>query len=313
MSHHDYTPAAPRSPKRAMWAVLMLAAALACSCGLDLKIGKDASNQDAAATELCTPDFPDRPKDCKFKPERDSLTGPKHFRGICETKCSSLHHASINMCRSRNCASGPLSGIESLTPFRGIEQLEEELEITGGASLQDLSAFSDLRTTHSIEIRKTKELDSLKGFRSLETVRYRFELVKNPQLTTLGDLPELERLNSVIIRDNPKLQSLSDLKGATIEGTEEPYETKVSLKIDNNDSLTSLDGLQGAEVVGGQLKIEKNDSLTSLDGLENVRKVGVVLSIENNPKLPACEVRQFVQRVDANRVETGNNGTGSCD
>ncbi len=62
-----------------------------------------------------------------------------------------------------------------------------------------------------------------------------------------------------------------------------------SLRIKDNPSLSSLEGLNNLISVGNGLHIVRNDSLTNLEGLNNLTSVGVDMAIRLNPSLTSLE------------------------
>jgi hypothetical protein len=62
----------------------------------------------------------------------------------------------------------------------------------------------------------------------------------------------------------------------------------VHLHIENNDALTSVDGLSSLTSVDGNLWIQNNSQLTSLDGLSGLNYVGSNLDVQSNDILIQC-------------------------
>ena len=82
--------------------------------------------------------------------------------------------------------------------------------------------------------------------------------------------------------------SIVDTSLTSLEGLECLNHVGGNLYIDNNDSLTNLEGLNNLTSVGG-LYIRYNDSLTSLEGLNNLTSVGGSLYIVFNDSLTSLE------------------------
>lgn len=126
---------------------------------------------------------------------------------------------------------------------------------------------------------------------------------------------DLESLEMLQVQDNPSL--------TTLEGAETLAAVTDTLRIAENPSLTSLDGLENMHTVG-TIMILDNDALASLVPLHAWASDTVTWSmlIESNASLPQCEVQAF----DAEQTDpratcevkgmsycTGNTGTGDCD
>jgi hypothetical protein len=75
------------------------------------------------------------------------------------------------------------------------------------------------------------------------------------------------------------LTDMTDLDGLScLESTD-------GLQISDNESLTSLAGLDNLQEVDGPLRIEDNDQLRSLAGLSSLTAIGDVLTVTGNPSL----------------------------
>jgi hypothetical protein len=98
--------------------------------------------------------------------------------------------------------------------------------------------------------------------------------------STLPSLTGLEDLNSVmgslIINDSDSLTSLEGLEGLSSVG---------NLMISINDSLINFNGLEGLSSVSGDLDVTNNDSLINFNGLEGLSSVGGYLGVSTNSSL----------------------------
>ena len=70
-----------------------------------------------------------------------------------------------------------------------------------------------------------------------------------------------------------------------------------SLSIDNNDSLTNLNGLDNLHTVGKSVIIIDNEVLDSLDGIAQLRTIQTGI-ISNNPLISYEEEQQFRSQIN---------------
>ena len=121
-----------------------------------------------------------------------------------------------------------------------------------------------------------------------------------PGLTSLSGLESLEKIDAPGPLRSPKKclrwEINSDLPRPA-------YCNPALLSISNNDSLTSLSGLEGLKSIGGKLEIRNNDSLTSLEALNNIQRISGNLEIEDNDALCDTDVANFIDSLSAAQDE----------
>ena len=119
--------------------------------------------------------------------------------------------------------------------------------------------------------------------------------------TALTSLKGLEAITSIggnlLIQENDALTSLEGLKITSIGG----------LTISNNAALTSLDGLESITSVGGHLEIVHTDILLSLAGLSGITAVGGHLLIKGNDALTSLDGLKGITAVGQD-LEISSNG-----
>jgi len=185
--------------------------------------------------------------------------------------------------------------VTDLSPLFSLEQITDNVSISGTTNLTTLQGLNNLRTlsdlsTRSFLINDNQRLESLEGLSSLSRVMG-IEIARNPVLTSLNGLDSLQKVGiegltgALSIFNNNILPNLSGLESLEICG---------SLGIFNNPMLTSLDGLTNLSICQGSVRVKGNLSLTSLDGLENLTtisnvsgNIGRTLEIEDNDILPS--------------------------
>jgi len=181
--------------------------------------------------------------------------------------------------------------------YFNLDELEGCREYTGSLHIQ-----------HVFE-----EVYELPQLRHLEVVRSTVNIKRNQGLIEMAGLGALRSIGkNLLISDNPRLRSLSALAAlqtvlGTVQITRNPSLTRLdglhrlhtvaeNLRIASMHGLQSLHGLESLAEVGS-LNISDNDSLTSLSGLDALTRVNGWLVIRRNPQLPEAEVQAFVDRL----------------
>lgn len=100
------------------------------------------------------------------------------------------------------------------------------------------------------------------------------------------------------IFDNPSLVGLTNWNWLNSLGT---------LDIHNNNSLTSLEGLNNLSLLTSSFQLYGNDSLVSTDGLNSLREIRGHFQIYNNPNLTNLNGLSSLQAIDGNFYIFGNN------
>ena len=127
------------------------------------------------------------------------------------------------------------------------------------------------------DIHDLKPLSSLTEVFSTSDITPKIYVVDNDSLTTLEGLQNIRKASGIWVT---RCDRLTDLNG--LRGLRELYGEGVfnDLIITKNDSLVSLEGLEGVSVVGSLdndastfLAIQENQSLQNLDPLSNLEAV----------------------------------------
>lgn len=219
-----------------------------------------------------------------------------------------------------------LSELTDLAALSKLEKINQTLAVRQCDGLHDLKGLSGLTQLSELLVGANAQLDALLGsslkefptsivlednhqLRSLSGIvggAGEVEMLSLNHLTELQQLGELNGLKSgakVEILGCPKLQSLSGLGSLQSAGT---------LKINDNDTLHDLGGLEGLTTVSGSLSVLHNAWLVSLRALSGLKSAGSAMAIDGNAQLPKCEVAWLAGRLNL-AVPSGNNGPdGTC-
>jgi len=167
--------------------------------------------------------------------------------------------------------------------FSGFENLRE----VGGLILanlpcRDLTGFSAVqRVRGNMEIGLSEKMESLQGAPLLQKIDYIFTIYKINRLKDLQGLNQLEEVWDLRIEKNDSLVSLQGLNGLKTIGA--------NIQIKDNKQLQDLTALLGATGLEHHITISKNEILQSLDGLDNLCISPIEeFIIKDNPNLSIC-------------------------
>ena len=174
-----------------------------------------------------------------------------------------------------------VSNNDAQTSFEGLNNLRHigSLEIKG-IDIIDFNDFQSVETIASLTLYNMYELKDLTGFTGKVTSTIDFMSIS---INTLEGLNVAEELFSVNIKDC----SLNNLKGLS-----NLKRIKRDLKIHDNMSLNSLEGLDNLDFVGGSnLQIQGNSNLTNYCALSKLVNEGThpVITIDKNGYNPTLE------------------------
>ncbi|GGD16847.1 hypothetical protein [Hyunsoonleella pacifica] len=167
------------------------------------------------------------------------------------------------------------------------------IQISNNELLEDLGGLEALEKSWYLTIWGNKKLKNMFGLENLKRIGGSLNIGRNESLNSFNGLNNLERLGSLTIIDNPLLSDIrSLLKIKVISGSQE-INSWAYLRIINNTSLKSLDGLNNVKkLVSGQEGITKliieDNTMTNLEGLNNLQQISggfTDIIINNNESL----------------------------
>ncbi|HDZ05881.1 hypothetical protein LCGC14_0122790 [marine sediment metagenome] len=174
--------------------------------------------------------------------------------------------------------------LESIDTFENIMSISENLEIYGvnkGAGL--INGFGNLSSIGSnMTMQSVSGIENLMFFESLEMVNGPIFIALMENLENLDGLEKLNTLFSLRLNANNSLLSLSGLNNITnING---------DLVISGNRSLENLEGLEVlTSVLNGDLNVTNNIQLKNLNGLNSLETIGGKLKLIGNDLLENLE------------------------
>jgi hypothetical protein len=188
-----------------------------------------------------------------------------------------------------------INGLSNITTLEG-SCPSVGLIIEGNNLLGDLGGLSSLTSIsgglHIASNTMLADLDGLSNVSSIGTHGgFSLNISNNASLGNINGLSEIVQVpGAVSISGNPGLQDLNGLSSLTRIGPN--AQEAVSLVINQNDALTTFDGLSSLTTVDGYLIIESNNDLVSLAGLSHLNHIdqwstsSMSLVISYNDDLP---------------------------
>ena len=189
-----------------------------------------------------------------------------------------------------------LSDLPSLQSLTGIENLQVAsgsfwgwaLEISNCPQLETITSLSNLQSINGgLTFNNLPNLQSLSPL-SNASINNDGESCIIVNCSILSSLNGLENLTfsaiygDFIIENNNALNDISALGGVT---------SVHRLKINNNDALTNLNGLENLNLIDFRLELSENDALNSIYALSNVPANGInETTITNNSSLANCDI-----------------------
>ena len=151
---------------------------------------------------------------------------------------------------------------DGLARYAACTTFEGDLTLDGLDDVDDLSALGKMSTVRGTLTIKDTRLVDLRGLDALQSVGA-IALTANDELLSMDGLSALTNGGAITIERNPSLTTLRGPDVLTLAST---------IRIENNPVLNDLEALRDLEAVnfgfiGGTIALENNDALTSLDGL----------------------------------------------
>lgn len=188
-----------------------------------------------------------------------------------------------------------LFGLNVLTSFHG------NLAIVDNVNLLSLSGLENINIIGGkLHIINNDSLINLSGINNINTIVDGLWIWDNNDLISISDLNNLSSVGYLRIQDNEKLNSLIGLQNIDTIGGQ--------LRIQGNDLLTDFAGINNVSAIEGALIIQVNNSLTNLSGLENITSTGAGLVIWGNDSLQSLTGIDNLNTICGN-IEIGGNSS----
>ena len=196
------------------------------------------------------------------------------------------------------------------TNYPGCTSLDVNLRLVG-SGINNLAGLSQIK---SIDGQFALIQTSVVTMEGLNTINFfgsnsRLTIASNSSLNTLSDFTgsiNTGEYSGITIQNNPNLISLNGLSGITSSN---------SLWVNNNDSLTNLNGVENMSISGNILAIERNDMLTDITALSGNLGQFDQIQIKENPLLSSLSGIEGVNLIasDASGLSIGGNALSNLD
>lgn len=250
------------------------------SCGDEPKV----PSEPADLSQWC--DFERPRQDCTFE-EPLLIKEVSDIEPVCASPCTRARNLLFENDGTRALAglqgfveidyltiSPPDSGPTNLEGLEDLEQVGGALSITSSQSLESLDGLDRLRNVGNSRPDESGEFYGL--------------LIRDSKITSLDGLDSLETIESLAINNAP-VSSLAPMEGVEIQH---------SIDI----SFTRVGAIEGLVVAGEtelqSVRLSNNDSLTSIPALLGIRNVVGATIFESNPKLSRCDIDAFVDGLE---------------
>lgn len=245
--------------------------------------------------------------------------------GFCDVLTNLNGFASLNSIGT-SITIGNNSALTSLEGLPATLTSVEGISIHSNDALSSLNGLENLNSIGYLHVFYNDGLTSLEGLSSdLNVLWGSLWVIDNDLLTDLTGLENIGYFSSsVSINDNDALTSLEGLNdnvsviGGSLEIQNNPSLASITelpfflttidgdLRIEYNNVLNSLNGLEGLTSIGGSLWISGNPLLTNLEGMPNLNAIGGNLIINNNDTLTNLEGFQNLDHIGAGLVVVDN-------
>jgi len=193
-------------------------------------------------------------------------------------------------------------GVIDFTGLENLNYINGELLLHGNSNLVNLNGLNNLQYARHVRLQSNNSLISVAGLYGLESL-LSFTASSNFSLVSLDGLQNLTDVNIFQFSGN---QNLATLQHVNIVAP-------THLNFYDNDSLTSLDGLEDIVTVTEFFSISENDLLTDISALSNADLNGTVW-IRSNPLLNVCNYFSVCDHLfNGTITDISNNGSGCFD
>jgi hypothetical protein len=223
------------------------------------------------------------------------ISNNTHLKDI--SALSKLTHLNDGLEISNNMSLKSLKGLEN------IQYIGTDLTISNNDSLLNLDALNKLQKIGGLSIYNpwfvingNQMLEDISGLSSLDSIFGSFGISNNPKLKQLIGLEKLS-----YIKENlgvSSMSSIKNLKGINLV----KLEILEDLLIANNDSLSTLEGIEALVSLGGGISIKDNPSLENLNGLNNIETLNGNLAISRNTSLNSIAALMSLQNMNGGNI-----------
>jgi hypothetical protein len=180
--------------------------------------------------------------------------------------------------------SGSHGNLTDISALSGVTHLSE-LTLYSVTGLTDLNGLQNVETIGSVIINGQDAMTSLNGLDALQTVETTMSIDGCDNLASIAALSNLTSVGRISLWRLPVLASLDGLQGVQQLTPEScGFPPCYTLRIEDNDDLVDLTGLDNLVTSAATTRIANNQLLQSLDGLDQLT-TAYTIEIVGNPSL----------------------------
>ncbi|MCZ4320200.1 hypothetical protein O4H26_14500 [Aequorivita viscosa] len=171
--------------------------------------------------------------------------------------------------------------------LQNLSEIGNGIKLIGLNSIRNINALSNLRNFTdaygSIYIANNTSLENLDGLQNFSDDITFLDIIGNTVLQNIQGLENISVFQELKIKNNESLQSLNGLGAITAVNNR--------IEIRNNNSLIDLQGLNNLERASNSFLIQDNESLTSLNGLDGIQSFTLIRCYNNTVLSDFCALR----------------------
>lgn len=196
--------------------------------------------------------------------------------------------------------------LQSLEGLESLRELKSGLDIANNVTLVNLKGLENLtKLVSNTVIEHNYSLIDLTGLENIKSAGY-LHFSHNSAFESFRGLHNLEAIGGMSIAANDSLQSL--------EGFGENLSQINHLVITDNANLNDLNGLLATNgALDGSMRISNNQSLESLNGLKFKSDITFAVEIKGNPLLADISAMNAINKVGRDLIISDNQALGNLD
>jgi len=202
--------------------------------------------------------------------------------------------------------------IDDFSQLESLETIGRNLFLSQLISLVHLDDFNDVNIGNEIYIGENANLVDVTGFANLKETAGDLTFNALDELISIAGFLDMIGNGGLVISRTEKLKNLTGLANLQfVNGKLEIFENEALENLDDLLSLTYVDGIADDDPDSEKdVQIENNPSLTSIQGLNDLLYADDKIFIRNNPALTICDVKSICRFINDPNIEITieNNG-----
>ena len=197
--------------------------------------------------------------------------------------------------------------VEDLSPLEDLYNVNADFIVENTTKLKNFNGLKNLRRTgvnfpNGFYVRNNKALINFEGLKNLDVTRGDFYVLYNPKLENLEGLDNFfaASAGSLRIENNDNLVNLKGLEKLEFIG--------LDFALVNNSQLNNISSLSKLNFVSGAVIFAENNSLTNLNGLASLKDINYLL-VRSNPLLTDLSAVENCESLNSLKIAANKNLT----